>query len=175
VREVSLSESCQPADIRKRTSKKRAGLVVKSNHAWRQVLEAPSRSTASSKPTLPECQPAEAALYDSARFKPAVVQNRFYAETGYDREIRAFCRQHRIIYQCFWTLTANPQVLSHRTVRELASKHRRTPEQILFRYLTQNDIVPLTGTRSEAHMRQDLAIFEFELAELEREALDRLF
>jgi diketogulonate reductase-like aldo/keto reductase len=115
------------------------------------------------------------ALYDSARFKPAVVQNRFYAETGYDREIRAFCRQHGIIYQCFWTLTANPQVLSHRTVRELASKHRRTPEQILFRYLTQNDVVPLTGTRSEKHMRQDLAIFEFELAELEREALDRLF
>ena len=116
-----------------------------------------------------------AALYDSARCKPAVVQNRFYAQTGYDREIRAFCRQHRIIYQCFWTLTANPQVLSHRAVRELASKHGRTPEQILFRYLTQNDIVPLTGTRSETHMRQDLAIFEFELAELEREALDGLF
>ena len=115
------------------------------------------------------------ALYDSARCKPAVVQNRFYAQTGYDREIRAFCRKHGIIYQCFWTLTANPQVLSHRTVRELASKHRRTPEQVLLRYLTQNDIVPLTGTRSEAHMRQDLAIFEFELAELEREALDGLF
>jgi diketogulonate reductase-like aldo/keto reductase len=115
------------------------------------------------------------ALYGSARLKPAVVQNRFYAQTGYDREIRAFCRQQGIIYQCFWTLTANPQVLSHRTVRELASKHGRTPEQILFRYLTQNDIVPLTGTRSETHMRQDLAIFEFELADLEREALDTLF
>jgi diketogulonate reductase-like aldo/keto reductase len=116
-----------------------------------------------------------AELYDSARFKPAVVQNRFYAQTGYDREIRAFCRQHGIIYQSFWTLTANPQALTHRTIREIAAKHRRTPEQILFRYLTQNDIVPLTGTRSETHMRQDVAIFEFELAELEREALDRLF
>ena len=115
------------------------------------------------------------ALYDSARFKPAVVQNRFYAETGYDREIRSFCRQHGIIYQSFWTLTANPQVLAHRVVRELASKHRRTPAQILFRYLTQNDIVPLTGTRSETHMREDLAIFEFELADFEREAMDALF
>ena len=115
------------------------------------------------------------ALYDSARFKPAVVQNRFYAETGYDREIRAFCRQHGILYQSFWTLTANPQVLAHRVVRELASKHRRTPAQILFRYLTQNDIVPLTGTRSEAHMREDLAIFELDLAESERKAMDALF
>ena len=115
------------------------------------------------------------ALYDSARFKPAVVQNRFYAETGYDREIRSFCRQRGIIYQSFWTLTANPQVLAHRVVRELASKHRRTPAQILFRYLTQNDIVPLTGTRSEAHMREDLAIFELDLAESERKAMDALF
>ena len=115
------------------------------------------------------------ALYDSARFKPAVVQNRFYAETGYDREIRSFCRQHGIIYQSFWTLTANPQVLAHRVVRELASKHRRTPAQILFRYLTQNDIVPLTGTRSEIHLREDLGIFEFELSDAEREAMEGIF
>ena len=32
------------------------------------------------------------ALHDSARVKPSVVQNRLYAETDYDREIRAFCR-----------------------------------------------------------------------------------
>jgi diketogulonate reductase-like aldo/keto reductase len=114
-------------------------------------------------------------LYDSARYKPAVVQNRFYAETGYDRMIRAFCRQHGIIYQSFWTLTANPQVLAHRTVREMASRHGRTPPQILFRYLTQNDIVPLTGTRSEIHMREDLGIFEFELSDAEREAMEGIF
>ena len=114
------------------------------------------------------------ALFDSARYKPAVVQNRFYADTGYDREIRAFCRQHGILYQSFWTLSANPRVLAHRTVRELASKYGRTPAQILFRYLTQNDIVPLTGTRSETHMREDLAIFEFELADFECAAMDAL-
>ena len=115
------------------------------------------------------------ALYDSARIKPAVVQNRFYAESGYDGEIRSFCRRHGIIYQSFWTLTANPQVLAHRVVRELASKYGRTPAQILFRYLTQNDVVPLTGTRSETHMREDLAIFEFELADFERKVVDALF
>jgi diketogulonate reductase-like aldo/keto reductase len=114
-------------------------------------------------------------LYDSARIKPAVVQNRFHADTGYDREIRAFCRQHRLIYQSFWTLTANPHVLAHRAVTSLASKHRRTQAQILFRYLTQVEVVPLTGTRTETHMREDLAIFEFELSELERKAMDALF
>ena len=114
------------------------------------------------------------ALHDSARIKPSVVQNRLYAETRYDREIRAFCRGHRIIYQSFWTLTANPHVLGEGTVAGLASKYGRTPAQVLFRYLTQRDVVPLTGTRSETHMREDLAIFEFELAQPERESIDAI-
>jgi diketogulonate reductase-like aldo/keto reductase len=114
------------------------------------------------------------ALHDSARVKPSVVQNRLYAETRYDREIRAFCRSRRIIYQSFWTLTANPRVLGHGTVAGLASKYGRTPAQVLFRHLTQRDVVPLTGTRSAAHMREDLAIFEFELEARELEAMDAL-
>ena len=114
------------------------------------------------------------ALYDSARIQPSVVQNRFYADTRYDREIRAYCGERRIIYQSFWTLSANPQLLAHATITGLASKYGRTPAQILFRYLTQSGVVPLTGTRSEAHMREDLAVFEFELADLEREAVDAI-
>jgi len=114
------------------------------------------------------------ALHASARIKPSVVQNRLYAETRYDREIRAFCRDRRIIYQSFWTLTANPHVLEHDTVARLASKYGRTPAQVLFRHLTQREVVPLTGTRSEAHMREDLAIFEFELEDREQEAMDLL-
>jgi diketogulonate reductase-like aldo/keto reductase len=115
------------------------------------------------------------ALHRSAQIKPRVVQNRFTQATGYDREIRAFCKSNEITYQSFWTLTANPHILAHPVVTSIASRYARTPAQILFRYLTQIDVVPLTGTRSEAHMREDLAIFEFELANVERAALDALF
>jgi diketogulonate reductase-like aldo/keto reductase len=114
------------------------------------------------------------ALSGSVQIKPAVVQNRFYADTRYDREIRAFCRKERIAYQSFWTLSANPHLLGHGTIVALASKYGRSPAQILFRYLTQSGVVPLTGTRSETHMREDLAIFEFELAQPEREAIDAI-
>jgi diketogulonate reductase-like aldo/keto reductase len=114
-------------------------------------------------------------LHRNARCKPAVVQNRFYAATGYDREVRAFCRDHNIIYQSFWTLTANPQPLAHATITALASSYRRTAAQVLFRYLSQVGVVPLTGTRSEAHMRQDLAIFDFELSASECDAVGAIF
>jgi len=113
-------------------------------------------------------------LYEGARIKPAVIQNRFYADTHYDRAIRAFCGQHHIIYQSFWTLSANPHLLAHKTITALASAHHRTAPQILFRYLTHAGVVPLTGTKSETHMRDDLAIFEFELSGEEQSTIDKI-
>lgn len=113
-------------------------------------------------------------LHSASRIKPAVVQNRFYAETGHDRELRAFCREQGIVYQSFWTLTANPKLLAADVVESLAVAFARTREQILFRYLTQVDVVPLTGTTSESHMRQDLAIFEFELSSTQLQAITAL-
>lgn len=114
-------------------------------------------------------------LHRGARIKPTVVQNRFHAATGYDREIRAYCRDQGITYQSFWTLTANPHLLAHPHLHALAEKHQRSPAQILFRVLTQIGIVPLTGTRSETHMREDLAIFAFELTEAECADVAKLF
>jgi diketogulonate reductase-like aldo/keto reductase len=144
--------------------------------AWR-AIESLVGTGAVKQPGISNCYRLEQleALYDSARIKPAIVQNRFYPETAYDKPIRAFCKKHRIVYQSFWTLTANPHVLAHATITTLASNHGRTAEQILFRYLTQVGVVPLTGTRSEAHMREDLAIFEFELTDRERAAVDAIF
>jgi diketogulonate reductase-like aldo/keto reductase len=114
------------------------------------------------------------ALWRSAHVRPAVVQNRFYASTNYDVPIRAFCRDHGIVYQSFWTLSANPHLLASAPITALARKYARTPAQILFRYLSQEDVVPLTGTTSPDHMREDLAIFEIALTDEEREAIAAL-
>jgi len=103
-------------------------------------------------------------LHADANVKPAVVQNRFYQETGYDADLRHWCSNHGVIYQSFWTLTANPHVLTSNTVRTIARKYKKTEAQIFFRYLSHSGIVPLTGTTSEQHMREDLSIFDFELS-----------
>ncbi len=113
-------------------------------------------------------------LYDAAEIKPAVLQNRFYSESGYDRELREFCRETQIVYQSFWTLTANPHLLRDATIVALASLYQRTPAQVLFRYLTQEGVVPLTGTRSiEAHARGS-SIFGFDLTSAQRVSISRL-
>jgi len=103
-------------------------------------------------------------LYADADVKPAIIQNRFYQETGYDADLRHWCSDHEVIYQSFWTLTANPHILASNTIRTIAWKYKKTEAQIFFRYLSLSGIVPLTGTTSEQHMREDLGIFDFELS-----------
>jgi len=113
-------------------------------------------------------------LYRNAKVKPAVIQNRFYAETQYDRTLRDFCQQQSIIYQSFWTLTANSKVLAHATLQSLATKYQRSSAQVFFRYLNQINIIPLTGTTSKDHMKEDLAIIDFKLTADECQAIEKL-
>lgn len=110
-------------------------------------------------------------LWAAARVKPAVLQNRLYRESGYDVELRAICRERGVAYQSFWTLTANPHLLEGGPITAAAAAHRRTPAQIFYRALTQLGVVPLIGTTSEAHMREDLDIFSFTLDDGERDAI----
>jgi diketogulonate reductase-like aldo/keto reductase len=103
------------------------------------------------------------ALYADATVKPAIVQNRFYKDTGYEDALRNWCIEQEVIFQSFWSLTANPHILDSDVLHGLAEQYHKTRAQIFFRYLTQAGIVPLTGTSSEEHMQDDLAIFEFTL------------
>jgi diketogulonate reductase-like aldo/keto reductase len=87
---------------------------------------------------------------------PAFVQNRCYARLGWDRAVRLFCREHKIIYQGFSLLTANQEVLQHPLIANLTSASA-TPAQIVFSFARTIGILPLTGTSDAAHMKQDLA------------------
>jgi len=106
-------------------------------------------------------------LYAHAKIKPAIVQNRFHQESKYDAELRLWCDSKGIIYQSFWSLTANPHILNNELVLQISRHYKKTSEQIFFRYLTQCEIVPLTGTWSSEHMQEDLSILDFTLSKEE--------
>lgn len=114
------------------------------------------------------------ALYKEAKVKPKVLQNRFYPETNFDKNLRSWCLDSDIIYQSFWTLTANTALLSNPILIKIADNNRKTPAQILFRYLSHMGVVPLTGTTSEKHMKEDLAIFKFELLKTDIDSITGL-
>jgi diketogulonate reductase-like aldo/keto reductase len=88
---------------------------------------------------------------------PAFVQNRCYARFGWDREVRAFCNERKIIYQGFSLLTANAEVVRHPRVTGIAARAGATPAQVVFAFARAVGMLPLTGTSSAEHMTQDLA------------------
>jgi diketogulonate reductase-like aldo/keto reductase len=105
---------------------------------------------------------------------PAFVQNRCYARLGWDRDIRSFCRERKIIYQGFSLLTANVDVLRHPAVTGLAARAGATPAQIIFAFARAAGMLPLTGTSNPEHMKQDLASSALTLSSEAVEAIESL-
>ena len=105
---------------------------------------------------------------------PAFVQNRCFARLGWDRAVRAFCRERGIVYQGFSLLTANPEVLGHLIVMRIATKNHATPAQVVFRFARAVGMLPLTGTSSAEHMKQDLASDAIALSDDEVRAIESL-
>lgn len=95
---------------------------------------------------------------------PVFVQNRCYARFGWDRGVRSFCRERNIAYQGFSLLTANVEVLRHPLLANLAAKLEATTPQVVFAFARAVGMVPLTGTSSPEHMKQDLASRELTLS-----------
>jgi diketogulonate reductase-like aldo/keto reductase len=95
---------------------------------------------------------------------PAFVQNRCFAQNGWDGEVRAFCRERDIVYQGFSLLTANIGHLRTPAFAEIVRRVGRTPAQVVFRFALQVGMQPLTGTTDPAHMREDLGAYDFELS-----------
>jgi diketogulonate reductase-like aldo/keto reductase len=114
------------------------------------------------------------ALLAFAAIPPSFVQNRCYARTGWDADVRAFCRRHAIVYQGFSLLTANATELRSSAFRAIVTRLRRTPAQVVFRFARQAGMLPLTGTTNATHMREDLAIDDFALTAEDVSAIERL-
>jgi diketogulonate reductase-like aldo/keto reductase len=94
---------------------------------------------------------------------PAFVQNRCFARTGWDREVRSFCNEYKIRYQGFSLLTANPEVIQHPPLIAFATQLKATPAQIIFSFARAIGMLPLTGTSKVEHMKEDLASVDLAL------------
>ncbi len=103
-------------------------------------------------------------LCDKAAMKPMVVQNRCFAELGWDKEVREICQAHGIIYQGFSLLTANQHIWGDPDIGAIAQRLGTGPQQIIFRFAMQIGILPLTGTTSAQHMKEDLQVDSLELS-----------
>jgi diketogulonate reductase-like aldo/keto reductase len=104
-----------------------------------------------------------AQLCSRATTKPMMVQNRCYAALGWDREVREICRAQGLIYQGFSLLTANQELLMNPEIRKIAARLGAGIAQVVFCFAQQIGMLPLTGTTSAEHMKEDLLADQFTL------------
>jgi len=111
-------------------------------------------------------------LFEQAQVRPVAVQNRCFARSGWDRDMRVLCAEQGVAYQGFSLLTANRDVLDQSTVRHIAGTHAVTPAQIVFAFARGIGMVALTGTSTDTHMDQDLAAVNLALETDELAAIE---
>jgi 2,5-diketo-D-gluconate reductase A len=123
----------------------------------------------------------------TSNFKPAHLQ-RLIDETGIAPEVnqvqlspvwakateREFHRQHGIVTEAWSPLGKGTDLLSHPAVQAIAQAHDRSPGQVVLRWETQQDVVPIPKSADPRRLADNLAVFEFELSEDEVSALAAL-
>jgi len=105
---------------------------------------------------------------------PSFVQNRCFARLGWDREVRSFCSERKIVYQGFSLLTANKGVLQLSSLADLAALLNATPAQVVFRFARAVGILPMTGTSDLQHMKEDLGTEKLTLPPKAVEAIESI-
>jgi 2,5-diketo-D-gluconate reductase A len=83
---------------------------------------------------------------------------------------RALHREYGIVTQCWSPLGRDSGLRGDPVVLTLAEKYGRTPSQIILRWHTQQGYSAIPKASSRAHLAENIAIFDFDLAadELER-------
>jgi diketogulonate reductase-like aldo/keto reductase len=108
-----------------------------------------------------------------ARVAPAYVQNRCYAQRGWDADVRAACARHGIAYQAFSLLTANRAVVASAAVAAIAKRRGLTPAQVVLRFAQQVGMIALSGTTDARHAADDVALVGFALDAAELAAVEK--
>jgi D-xylose reductase len=119
-----------------------------------------------------------------ARIAPAVLQVELHPYLAQEKLLR-FCREQGIAVTAFSPLGAlsyfslgmaekDESVLEQPVVRDAASRHGKSPAQIVLRWAVQRGTAVIPKTTRPERLRENLAIFDFELTAEEMAAIARL-
>ncbi|MFI5713387.1 aldo/keto reductase [Kribbella sp. NPDC051620] len=123
----------------------------------------------------------------TSNFKPAHLQ-RLIDETGVAPEVnqiqlspmwtkaaeREFHATHNIVTEAWSPLGKGTDLLDHPTVTAAAKAHDKTPGQVVLRWETQQNVVPIPKSANREHLEHNLAIFDFDLTADQLAALSAL-
>jgi len=105
-------------------------------------------------------------ILDHCAIRPVVDQMEIHP--GYSQEAAvAYCKSQNVLPMA-WSPFGRGEAQAaagNSIIAGLAAKYGKSPQQINLRFLLQKDILPIPKASSEAHIRGNLEVFDFELTE----------
>ena len=103
------------------------------------------------------------------RIKPSLVQNEIHPYYQ-ENDVVPFILAQDIAVQCWYPLGGRgytKKLISDPVLMEIAAAHGKSVSQVILRWDLQRRIVPVPGSSSPVHIRENLDIYDFELSEEE--------
>uniref|UniRef100_A0A158P700 Aldo_ket_red domain-containing protein n=1 Tax=Angiostrongylus cantonensis TaxID=6313 RepID=A0A158P700_ANGCA len=98
--------------------------------------------------------------------------------------LRAFCKEKGIAVTAYSPLAnpgsayyrkpGDPNILTEPVVTKIAAAHGKTQAQIVLRWDVQQGIIVIPKSTSEKRIKENAALFDFELTEAEMKEIDSL-
>lgn len=111
-------------------------------------------------------------LMANAKVVPAVNQVEFHPYL-YQKRLLEHCGRHGIVVEAYSPLTRGERLDDPR-LAEVARRHGKTSAQVLIRWCLQHGMVVLPKSVREERIRENAAVFDFELSAAELRVLDGL-
>jgi diketogulonate reductase-like aldo/keto reductase len=143
---------------------------------WRESWRALEKAYAEGRVTSIGVSNFDATLLDEitnfATVLPHVVQN--WAEVGkVDSDVRHWCREYRAIYQPY-AANRNLHLLSAEVssvLGRIAGEHSRSTHSVSSRFFLQTGAAIIPRSSQEAHLKENIDVFGFNLTDEQMEEL----
>ncbi len=90
----------------------------------------------------------------------------------FDSDLLNFCREHSITVQAWRPLDLG-RMSEDKMLIDMGIKHGKTACQIALKWIVQHGCIPLPGSKSQTHIRENLDIRDFSLSKEEMQQIDQ--
>lgn len=111
-------------------------------------------------------------FFDEAETIPAVDQIEFHP--GFTQQACVdFCHEKGIVVEA-WSPLGRGAALTDGLIQSIASKHGRTPAQVVIRWVLQKGVLPLVKSVNPARIAENLQVLDFALDQADMDAIATL-
>ncbi|MDT8860677.1 aldo/keto reductase [Alkalihalobacillus sp. MEB130] len=111
-------------------------------------------------------------LLKDAEIKPMVNQVEYHPHLA-QLELLAFCKEQGIQLEA-WSPLKQGELLSDKTIQDVAAKYGKSPAQVILRWDLQNEVITIPKSTKEQRIIDNANVFDFSLSKEDMDAINQL-